>query len=95
MSKFVKGADYDRLLAEFLAAGGDLSLCPFDAGDYKFEYPPYKAKVMNTEELRFDPDSDDEYDYLKENWVLGDEPMTESQRRENAEWDEECRRNGW
>jgi len=50
---------------------------------------------MNTEELYFDPDSDDEYDYLKENWVLGDEPMTESQRRENAEWDEECRRNGW
>lgn len=36
-----KGSDYDRLLEEFLASGGDLSLCPFDAGDYKWREPPH------------------------------------------------------
>jgi hypothetical protein len=41
----------------------------------------------------FDEDSDDEYEYLKENWTLGGEPMTDSQRRENEIWEEECRRN--
>lgn len=41
--KIAKGADYDRLLAEFLAKGGDLSLCPFDTDDYKYEDPPYKS----------------------------------------------------
>jgi len=51
--------------------------------------------MRNDEKPQFDPDSDDEYDYLKENWVLGDEPMTEAQRRENEAWDEECRRNKW
>lgn len=51
---------------------------------------------MNKEEKpEFDPDSDDEYDYLKENWVLGDEPMNDAQRREQESWDEECRRNNW
>jgi hypothetical protein len=34
-----KGADYDRLLKEFLESGGDLSLCPFDTDDYKYESP--------------------------------------------------------
>lgn len=38
-----KGSDYDRLLGEFLAAGGDLSLCPFDAGDYRWREPPYEV----------------------------------------------------
>ena len=33
------GSDYERLLADFLAMGGDLSLCPFDAGDYKYVGP--------------------------------------------------------
>jgi hypothetical protein len=51
--------------------------------------------MLKNEKPEFDPDSDDEYDYLKENWVLGDEPMTSSQRREQESWDEECRRNGW
>jgi hypothetical protein len=40
-----KGADYDRLLAEFLAAGGDLSRCPFDAEGYTYEAPPYGSVV--------------------------------------------------
>lgn len=48
-----------------------------------------------SEDRYFDEDSDDEYDYLKENWVLGDEPMTRAQREENEAWDEECRRNKW
>ena len=42
--KFTKGSDYDRLLAEFMTAGGDLSLCPFDTEDYKYEDPPHKIK---------------------------------------------------
>lgn len=45
--KVAKGADYDRLLAEFISAGGDLSLCPFDTEDYKYENPPYKIKPHN------------------------------------------------
>lgn len=51
--------------------------------------------MAKDEEIYFDSDSDDEYDYLKENWVLGDEPMTASQRREQESWEEECRRNKW
>lgn len=39
--------------------------------------------------------SDDGYDALKDNWVLGDEPLTSSQRRENDSWNETCRREGW
>lgn len=42
------GSQYETLLAEFLLKGGDPSLCPFDAGDYKYEGPvlegmPWKA----------------------------------------------------
>lgn len=33
------GSDYDRLLAEFIAMGGDPDSCPFDAGDYKYAGP--------------------------------------------------------
>lgn len=33
------GSDYERLLREFLEKGGDLSRCPFDAGDYEYEGP--------------------------------------------------------
>ena len=36
-----KGEHFDRLREEFLAAGGDLSRCPFDTEDYKYEDPPY------------------------------------------------------
>ena len=36
-----KGEHYDRLLKEFLEKGGDLSRCPFDTDDYKWEDPPY------------------------------------------------------
>ena len=40
-------------------------------------------------------DSDDGYDALRDEWVLGDEPMTRSQRREQESWDETCRQNRW
>jgi hypothetical protein len=53
------------------------------------------SKMLRHDKPQFDPDSDDEYDYLKENWVPGDEPMTESQRRENEQLDEEYRRSKW
>ena len=43
----------------------------------------------------YDSDSDDGYDAAKDNWVLGDEPMTRSQREENDSWNETCRQNGW
>jgi len=33
------GSEYDRLLADFIAMGGDLSLCPFDADGYVYEGP--------------------------------------------------------
>lgn len=43
----------------------------------------------------YDSDSDDAYDAAKDEWVLGDEPMSDRQRREQESWDEECRRNRW
>lgn len=39
--------------------------------------------------------SDDGYDARKDGWEYGDEPVTETQRRESDAWNEECRRNGW
>lgn len=51
--------------------------------------------MQKDDKPQFDPDSDDEYDYLKENWVPGDEPMCDRQRRENEELDEEYRRSKW
>lgn len=45
-----KGEHYDRLLKEFLDKGGDLSRCPFDTADYKWEEPPYDRIVANDEE---------------------------------------------
>lgn len=33
------GSEYERLLADFLAAGGNLESCPFDTEDYKYEGP--------------------------------------------------------
>lgn len=41
MGKWVKGEHYDRLLREFLDKGGDLSVCPFDTADYKWQDPPH------------------------------------------------------
>lgn len=49
----------------------------------------------NNDYPRYDENSDDEYDALKDGWVLGDEPMTASQRREEESWNETCRQNGW
>jgi hypothetical protein len=31
------GLNFNRLLADFLAQGGDLDRCPFDTDDYKYE----------------------------------------------------------
>jgi hypothetical protein len=39
--------------------------------------------------------SDDAYDAAKDEWVLGDEPMSDRQRREQDSWDETCRQNEW
>ena len=40
-------------------------------------------------------DSDDAYDAAKDEWCLGDEPMSDRQRRQQESWDETCRQNGW
>ena len=36
---YAVGSEYDRLLADFISEGGDLSSCPFDAKDYVYEGP--------------------------------------------------------
>lgn len=36
------GSNFNRLLADFIARGGDLDRCPFDTADYKWEEPPYR-----------------------------------------------------
>lgn len=47
---------------------------------------------------RYDSNTDREYDSRKDSWELGDEPITETQRREDESWRETCRQNrrgGW
>ena len=58
-------------------------------------YNSYSSYSSNNDYPCYDENSDDEYDALKDSWVLGDEPMTGSQRREQESWDETCRQNGW
>lgn len=58
-------------------------------------YNSYSSYSANNDYPRYDENSDDAYDSAKDSWVLGDEPMTASQRRENDSWDETCRQNGW
>ena len=58
-------------------------------------YRSYNNNYSNNDYPRYDENSDDEYDAMKDGWVLGDEPMTSSQRREQESWDETCRQNGW
>ena len=36
---YAVGGEYDRLLEDFVSAGGDLSSCPFDAKGYVYEGP--------------------------------------------------------
>jgi hypothetical protein len=36
------GEHYERLLADFIAKGGDPDQCPFDTEDYKYEGPVLK-----------------------------------------------------
>lgn len=57
-----------------------------------------KLKIYNNysnDYPRYDENSDDGYDAAKDEWCLGDEPMTASQRREEESWNETCRQNGW
>ncbi len=77
-----KGADYDRLLAEFLAAGGNLSLCPFDTDDYKYQAPPYKKLGSDCDD---DPVLDEVWADIQKNGLQGTTPTEE----EWAEWERE------
>ena len=36
------GSNFNRLLADFIAKGGDLDRCPFDTDNYKYEGPVLK-----------------------------------------------------
>jgi len=42
MSRWVVGGHYERLLADFVAKGGDLDRCPFDTDEHKYEGPVLK-----------------------------------------------------
>jgi hypothetical protein len=78
-----KGFDYDRLLEEFIAKGGDLARCPFDTDDYKWEDPPYKKRLGS--DCDDDPILDEVWDEIQKEGLKG-EPMTEEQW---AEWEKE------
>ena len=54
-------------------------------------HPDYLYDFDNS----YDDDSDDAYDAAKDEWVLGDMPMSDRQRREQESWDETCRQNDW
>ena len=36
------GSNFNRLLADFIAKGGDLDRCPFDTDEHKYEGPVLK-----------------------------------------------------
>ena len=57
--------------------------------------PCYDPDNSYDDDYRYDPDSDDAYDAAKDEWCLGDEPMSDRQRREQESWDETCRQNRW
>jgi hypothetical protein len=40
------GSEYNRLLANFLVMGGNLSDCPFDTKDYKYAGPEIENNEM-------------------------------------------------
>lgn len=58
-------------------------------------YSSYSSYSSHNDYPRYDENSDDAYDAAKDEWCLGDEPMTAFQRREEESWNETCRQNGW
>jgi len=52
LNNIARGSEYDHLLKEFLERGGDLSSCPFDAGEYRYEGPELKDLVGLSNTLR-------------------------------------------
>lgn len=51
--------------------------------------------VRRSVKFNYDSNTDREYDSRKDNWELGDEPLTKTQRQETEDWNRECRLNGW
>jgi hypothetical protein len=80
--KWTKGEHYERLLAEFLAKGGDLSRCPFDTSDYKYQAPPYRRLGSDCDD---DPILDEVWDEIQKEGLKG-EAVTEEQW---VEWERE------
>lgn len=78
-----KGLDYDRLLADFIAKGGDLSRCPFEAADYKWVEPPYDKIGSDCD---YDPVIDEFWEEVqKRGFLEGTVPTDE----EYAQWETE------
>jgi hypothetical protein len=79
-----KGEHYDRLLDEFIAKGGDLSLCPFETADYKWREPPY-------EKIGTDCDYDPVIDQFWKDVQEGKAELTGTTPTEEewAEWERE------
>lgn len=72
----VKGADYDRLLAEFIEKGGDLSLCPFDAPGYKWADPPHHEIASDSD---WDPVVEEAWREIQKEGVAPGIPMTDEE----------------
>lgn len=79
-----KGEHYDRLLKEFLDKGGDLSRCPFETADYKWEEPPYDRMGSDCDH---DPVIDEFWQDVQDGKIelIGTTPTEE----EWAEWERE------
>jgi hypothetical protein len=79
-----KGSDYDRLLKEFIAKGGNLSRCPFDTDGYKWQDPPYEKLGSDCDH---DPDIDEFWQDVQDGKIelTGTSPTEE----EWAEWERE------
>ena len=82
MDKWIKGEHYDRLLEEFIALGGDLSRCPFDTDDYKWQDPPYEKIGSDCD---YDPVIDEVWKDIQKEGLKGFTPTEE----EWAEWERE------
>lgn len=82
----MKGSDYERLLGEFLERGGDLSRCPFDTHDYKWEEPPHDRIGSDSDR---DPVVDEVWSDIQSGKIKleGTVPTDE----EWAEWERESR----
>lgn len=72
-SNWAVGSEYDRLLADFLARGGDLSRCPFDTDDYRWEEPPHGIGSDSD----FDPVVDEVWRDIQGDGLKGEFPTDE------------------